>query len=403
MKKNNREIDFIFPEKFSLDDFKDISSKEPFNDESINFLDVLSKELLNSGEAKIFPDVITFAFYCRKANLKKLKEKYNDKNHLRLGIGVVFHIAPSNVPVNFAYSLICGILSGNKNVVRVPSKSFDQIKVIVNAIKKISKQSIFNSFSKSIILVRYDHKVNYSEYFSSLCDVRIIWGGDETISNVRKNTIPARSFDITFADRYSLCIINSKNFLKQKKYKHVAQGFYNDTYLFDQNACTAPHLIVWTGNDNEIFKAKKIFWKNLHDIVKTQHHVQPVIAVDKLTSFYNSAINLEKIKKEDSKDNLLWNVRLDSLDKDIEKYKCNSGFFSEYNAKSINELSTIVNRKYQTLAYYGIEKSELIDFIKKIRPKGIDRIVPIGKTLDFSLTWDGYNLIDMLSRKIDIV
>ena len=44
--------------------------------------------------------------------------------------------------------------------------------------------------------------------------------------------------------------------------------------------------------------------------------------------------------------------------------------------------------------------SNLID---QIRPSGIDRIVPIGRTMDFSLNWDGYNLINTLSREIEII
>ena len=60
----------------------------------------------------------------------------------------------------------------------------------------------------------------------------------------------------------------------------------------------------------------------------------------------------------------------------------------------------MINRKFQTLAYYGMEPSVLKKFIETHRPCGIDRIVPIGRTLDFSLVWDGYDLIGMLSRTV---
>ena len=46
----------------------------------------------------------------------------------KLGLGLAFHITPSNIPTNFAYSLIFGLLSGNSNVVKVPSRNFTQIK-----------------------------------------------------------------------------------------------------------------------------------------------------------------------------------------------------------------------------------------------------------------------------------
>ena len=34
--------------------------------------------------------------------------------------------------------------------------------------------------------------------------------------------------------------------------------------------------------------------------------------------------------------------------------------------------------------------------------RGIDRIVPVGKTMDFDLIWDGYNLYERLTRTIHI-
>ena len=32
--------------------------------------------------------------------------------------------------------------------------------------------------------------------------------------------------------------------------------------------------------------------------------------------------------------------------------------------------------------------------------KGIDRVVPVGMTLDFDLIWDGYNLPALLTRTV---
>ncbi|MEO8173372.1 MAG: hypothetical protein ABI581_09825, partial [Sediminibacterium sp.] len=79
------------------------------------------------------------------------------------------------------------------------------------------------------------------------------------------------------------------------------------------------------------------------------------------------------------------------------------GYFSEYHAASLSELSTIVNRSYQTLAYYGLSKETLLNFIKDNAPSGIDRMVPIGRTADFSLVWDGFELINTLTRSIEII
>jgi len=403
MKKKNKDIEYLFPHALDVDEFKKISSHEPFSNDSIDFLDILSKTLLSNIKTKLYPDVATFAFFCRKGNIIKLKQKYLREDNLRLGRGIIFHIAPSNVPVNFAYSLICGILSGNTNIVRVPSKNFEQIKIIISAIEIISKLPEHEMFSKRILLLRYDRKNNLTNYFSSFCDIRIIWGGDKSIEEIRSNKLPAKAFDITFADRYSLCVINADEYIKELEKDKITEAFYNDTYLFDQNACTAPHLIIWLGDQKKVNESKNIFWNKLHNLALLRYKVQPVISVDKLTALYTQSIKSEKIKKQDSIDNLVWRIELQELSKDIDEYRCTSGYFCEYHAKSIFEISKIVNRKYQTLSYYGIKKTELEQFIKDSKPSGIDRIVPIGKTMDFSLTWDGYNLIEALSRKVDII
>lgn len=402
MQKNFNDIKFLFPREFDIESFIQSSPLEPFSEDSMEYLNALSIELNKSQNIRNYPDVATFAFFCRKANIHHLKKLYFQEDILRLGRGIVFHIAPSNVPVNFAYSLICGLLSGNINIVRVPSKRFEQVEIICNAIQKLSQEPKYQSFSSRIALVRYERQSSATAYFSSICDVRIIWGGDLTINQIRANKIPPRSFDVTFADRYSLCAINADKYISETAPEKIALGFYNDTYLFDQNACTAPHLIIWLGSAENIEVAQRIFWDNLYEVVKSRYQVQPVIAVDKLTSFYNQTAQSNQVKKSITPDNLIWRIELNELSKNIDEYRCTSGYFSEYKATSLNELTPIIDRKYQTLAYYGIDKTDLIKFITQAKPNGIDRIVLIGNTTDFSLTWDGYNLINTLSRQIEV-
>jgi len=399
MKNNITDINFLFPEEPEMDGFVQIPQEEPFSENALEFLNAFSHILNKDPETKNYPDIATFAFYCRKANLIQLKKKYYPEDARRLGRGVVFHITPSNVPVNFAYSLISGILSGNTNIVRVPSKNFKQVEIICNAIYKLSRDPKYHSYSSRQALVCYDRQSSATAYFSSLCDVRIIWGSDETINEIKKSNLPSRAFDVTFSDRYSLCIINADAYINEKSPKQIASGFYNDTYFFDQNACTSPHLIIWLGQDRNVETAKRIFWNNLYDLVKSKYNLQPISAVDKLTVFYNQAVHLEGVKKIVMPDNLIWRTELKEISKYLEKYRCNCGYFIEYKASSYSEISEIISRKYQTISYYGIEKEDLYKFIEDFKLNGIDRIVTIGKTTDFSLTWDGFNLIDTLSRE----
>jgi hypothetical protein len=399
MNKHLENIEFIFPKVFNLESFVQMQPEEPFSEKAISFLNELSILLRNNLQANEFSEIITFAFFLRRANLIQLKRTYYPQNNLRIGKGIVFHISPSNMPLNFAYSLVSGILSGNLNIIRLPSKTFKQTDIILQAIRMLSEQFDFQLFSKRILLVRYDKLNSATAYFSSICDVRIIWGGDLAVQEIKKNSLSAEAIDVTFADKYSLCIINANNYINEKSPKKIAQSFYNDTFLFNQNACTSPHLIVWLGNDENVIVSQKIFWDNLYNLVKEQYNFQPHSAIDKLASFYNQAIHMEEIKKTPTPDNLIWRIELHELSEDLDKYRSNCGYFVEYRAASLLELSSIISKKHQTIAYYGVQKEDWTHFSEQKSLNIFDRIRPIGKTSDFSLTWDGYNLIDTLSRQ----
>ncbi len=375
----------------------------PFAEEVIEDLDTLSKALMKDPASRQFPDVVTFAFFCRRGNLMKLKEQYqfpisNVQCQICLGRGLIFHIAPSNVQVNFPYSVVAVLLAGNTNVVRVSQKQFPQVDIIVKHMREIGM--------KRLAVVRYPHDSNANEVFSAACDVRVIWGGDGTIAELRKNALAPRSFDICFADRYSIAAINSDKIISENYIlnteilKQLAERFYNDTYLFDQNACSAPHLVVWTGN--HVDEAKKLFWDAVQQVTEQKYQFQEVMAVDKLTALYKQSCAMPT-NEEQTKNNLLRRVEIAKLSTDIDSFRCASGYFTEYTASSLDEIAPIVNNKYQTLAYYGFEKQELEDFVLRNRLIGIDRIVPFGETTAFSLTWDGMNLIERMSRIVDLL
>jgi len=309
---------------------------------------------------------------------------------------VVFHISPSNVPINFAYSLVAGLLSGNANIVRLSSKAFEQVDILCEIINKIDHE-----ISNYIVLLQYPHNKQITDYFSFLADTRIIWGGDETIENIRTSPLKPRANEITFADRNSMCIINSDEYLKHRNKDSLAVGFYNDTYLFDQNACTASKIIIWEGKGIE--KARSIFNAHLHNVVLEKYKQSPIQSVQKYLKFTYFATQFDHCTLE-KKDNLLYFIRIGELTSSLDKYFSNSGFFFEYIIKKdFDELIPLFSEKMQTISYFGVDIELLKKSIYEHHVRGVDRILPIGQTLDFNLVWDGFDLISSMSRSITII
>ncbi len=372
-------------------------AKVPFDDSIVDYLSDVSKILMSNREAKAFPDVVTFAFWIRKGSVMKLKERFSEEKGLYLGKGVAFHIAPSNVPVNFAYSLVSGLLTGNANVVRVPTKDFTQAGIITSA---LNEALINHSDMKPyVICVRYERNKDINDAFSSVADVRVVWGGDQTIAELRKSPLPPRSGEITFADRFSLAVIDSDSYLGFDNKAKVAEDFYNDTFLTDQNACTSPKVVVWTGN--KIDEAKRVFWGEEHKLVEKKYTFQSIQGVNKLTKAYLIAVAEPGVSVEEHPDNLIVRVTVPRITETLMDYRDNSGYFYEYDCKDIMELAPLCNdKRCQTIGYIG-DASVLLPLVQS-GVKGIDRIVPIGKTMDFDLIWDGYNLPALLTRIVSL-
>ena len=71
-----------------------------------------------------------------------------------------------------------------------------------------------------------------------------------------------------------------------------------------------------------------------------------------------------------------------------------------YLISKLSELKDYVSKKCQTITYYGISKNEFKNFVLEYNLLGVDRIVPIGKSLEIDLVWDGYDVIKSLSREV---
>ncbi len=183
----------------------------------------------------------------------------------------------------------------------------------------------------------------------------------------------------------------------------AARGFYNDTYLTDQNACTSPRLVYWLGGRDAVTQAQARFWEAVRAYAAPRYPIEPVVAVDKLTAAYRAAAALPGAAIAPMPDNTVVRVEVSALTPDVDEHRCAGGFFVEYAAETLDSLIPVVKRKYQTLGYLGLEPEALRRFVRENALWGVDRIAPVGHTMDFALTWDGYDLIRTLSRRISAI
>jgi len=366
-----------------------------FDKKIILFLNEISKEILKNREYRQFPDLIAFGFWCRLSNINSIFQKYNFFKN-RFGRGSILHISPSNVPTTFAYSMVFGLLSGNFNIVRLPSKNYFQIEILCKIFKKLSQKKslkkIFNRFS----LIRYENSDLISSELSKNVDGRIIWGGDRTVNKFKTFATKPRCVDIYFADKYSVSLIESNKLAKlnNRELKIMVQKFYNDTYTMDQYGCSSPTSVFWLGKNNQ---AKKNFWNELATLVNNKYNFDFSGANKKITNIMDYVLK-KKVRINLGEFNL---IKFQGNKQEFNQFKdINFGTFLEIDLASINHFKNFTSEKLQTVTYYGVEFERIKKFIFQNKIKGIDRIVPIGRAFELTSIWDGIDIIATLSRTI---
>ena len=388
-------IQFLTGNREMLQRIPEVPARPTWDEHTIEFMGEFSRNLLKDPRTRGFVDVTSYAFWIRNASLRQIKEHYYPHVESKVGRGMAFHIAPSNVPINFAVSFTSSLLAGNINVVRVSNKQFEQVGIVVDALKKTFAEG-YPDMEQYLIIIRYEHDEEITQYISSMCDVRIIWGGDRTINSVRAAKLPPRAIEMSFADRHSVAILNSDAVLEADVDK-LAADFYTDTYYIDQNACSSPRIIIWMGD--HVAKAKEKFWGAVDALVKRDYDFKEIQAIDKLDQFCRlAAVNREVSIEDDS--NLVVRIKVDKLDGELMDYKFGGGYFFEYEAEDLAEIAPIMNKPCQTLSYYGMDGHEIQQFVIRNGFRGGDRVVPVGKTMDLTFKWDGFDMIENMSRYV---
>lgn len=378
------------------------SPSKPFSSLILDFLGDLSKELMKDTDARKHPDVISFAFWLRPASLNQ-KKKELMLHPFSIGRGLALHIAPSNVPVNFAFSFAFGLLSGNANIVRVPKTKFVQTQIILRHLDKLLNKSKYLNLKNQNSFLRYDRDDKVNNYFSSKSDCRLLWGGDQTISYFKSIPTNPRNIDLCFSDRYSISIFGAKEIasINSSDLKKLCEGFYNDNFLFNQFACSSSHLINWLGDSDDISNARDNFWFEMNSLVKEKGHMEDTDYINRFAKVGSLALQFEDFKFSSNISDAIYRSDIESKT-NFEDHRVGYGYFSEIYNITHKELVSKISNRYQTVTYFGIDAKELAESFIDSSVEGIDRIVPVGSGLNLDLIWDGYDIIRTLSRVIEV-
>lgn len=376
----------------------------PFQNDIIEFVNEVALRLLRHSESRNYPDVLALGYWLRKKRIHDLKAQYETKRGQAVWgpRGLVLHFAPANVDTIFMYSWFISLLLGNSNVIRVSQQRGVQADFLIAQVNEVLGKEEYKDIRNRNLVLSYGHEEEVTRQLSAACQMRVIWGGDETIRHIRKISLPPQAMEITFADRFSLALLDAGKLQasRDEELQNIAEAFYNDAFWFDQNACSSPRAIIWVGNPETVVLAKQRFWQAVrYQINKKKYALSLSNAMNRLVTAYDYAIAGCSMKADLAVPTL---VQASQLTMTMREEHCGGGLFIELQRDNLGEIVDILTYKDQTMAVYGFNKEMLCQHSQQWLVKGLSRVVPLGKALEFNVVWDGYDLLRMFTKELFI-
>ena len=362
------------------------------------FCQALSSRLLRDPASRQFPDVMTFGYFCRKSSISKVVNALLDRDS-RLGWGTVLHIAPANIPVNFAFSFLMGFLSGNSNYVRVPTTSHPQIDLIVDAIDNILVDPVFENLRPRInfFTCERDHPT-LAKMVGGAAGL-VVWGGDTTVATFKAMDKSVSAVELYFPDRVSSAVLAASEIigLDEDTLTKLCERFFNDTFLVEQNACSSPNILFWAGDAKMLTHAKTRFWTAFAMHLDKKYQIEPTRMIDKHLDVMTMVETLARPLKVIPLNDVVWRFN----DSDLGASRLRFGNFLEIDIQGIEDIAAHLRPNEQTITHFGFSSQDIFEALAN-GGRMVDRIVPVGEALSMSMQWDGKQVVSLLSRQVEL-
>jgi hypothetical protein len=378
---------------------------EPFAESRLDTLGRLSSAFLADPVLRQDAASVAVAFWLRRAQLARLKADFEQAGKanptvVRVPVGRVFHIAPSNVDTLFVYSWALSYLCGNANVVRVSQDLGPIVLAMLDVFSGLSSgDAALRDHNR---FVTYAHDEAVTAAISAWCSHRVIWGGDETVAALRPLPLNPHASERVFGSKFSFAALDADRYLAAEATERarVAGGFFNDLFWFDQMACSSPQVVFWVGAAASAARAAEAFETELQaEVARRGFAPTASNAVHRRAyAFDVAAVADVRVTLEHPGFVGIHVLDPDALTRDI----CGGGVVRHVRVETLDDVSAFVHEVDQTLTHWGFDAAALRVLAGRAGARGLDRVVPIGEALAFDVVWDGFGLVDDFVRRVRV-
>lgn len=375
-------------------------SLSPFCGALILVFSELGQFLMHRGRNS--PDIVAVGYWLRNTHLQSLKKQYVGENTQtsRIAKGVTFHLAPGNVDTLFFYSMVVSVLCGNQTIMRVSTELTDDaynLIELVNQFFEINVHKEDHQQVQSLIhIIQYPHDDEITQCLSLLADVRVIWGGNETVNKLSQLPQKLSATTLCFPDRYSVAVIQ----LHDKSEIGVAvKRLLSDVKPFSQQACSSPKIIYWLEQQQSLLNTqlKEAFWQQLTQQINLDVTLTTAQYLEQSLYQQRLPILAAGYKTKQEKSGVFVKVDVENVLPEMVIAHTGNYVLLQQNITTLDEIELCSH--CQTVTMFGIEESHWISWVNKGH-QPMKRWVKSGQALVFSHQWDGIDLIESFTTVI---
>ncbi|WP_432832535.1 acyl-CoA reductase [Dactylosporangium sp. CA-092794] len=369
-----------------------------------DFLAEFSRRLLRPDLARRHPELGSLGFFLRKGELTRAVARLGDgaAGRRRAPRGLVLHFPPANVDTIFVYSWALSALAGNHNIVRISQRSAGAAEAVLEALNN-ALAGADPAVAQTQRMVTYPRDDDLTAALTAACDLRVLWGGDESVTALRRHPLRPLARELAFPDRSSFAAISVEGWRAASPHQRrtAVAGLANDLFWFDQAACSSPRTLCWVGDPDAVRAARAEFTGLLaQEVAARGQTVDPAMAMEKYVATYGLAATGAATRVTFA-GTALAEVDLAGV-AELQRGWLGAGTVCHVTVPSLAELAVAIRRKDQTLSHFGFAQADLDDFVTALAGRGLDRIVPFGQALTFAGVWDGLDLLHEFTRIITI-
>ncbi len=292
-------------------------------------------------------------------------------------LGIVAHISAGNVFVGAVDTLVQGIVTKNINIMKM--SSVDPVFPILFA-RSIMEHDKHGILSGSIAMLHWKGgTAEIEDIIKKECDALIVYGGAKTVESFRSG-LGLHTKIVEYGPKYSFILLDSDELIKDQK---IIENIARDIIMWEQSACSSPHVIYFEDNGFGIKEFSEELGKQLNKwhqkIPQGKIYEDEAVEITRIREVARIEEAMEKGALFTPGNGLEWTI---VVQKDPEfTVSCHNRTIFVKPLKKLESVTDVIKSegKYIQTVSIVAEKERSLDLGKSLIKLGADRIVGAGR------------------------